>query len=120
MSTTPSPRTIAVTSGDLFTAVAEAGAEWYEWYHSYVIDDEAGTLTVAIDTGEGDYDAPTLRRCRLKAADMRRAIDALAAKYPDAVGGDIAAECRSGDPDIDCEMADAVIQFAVLGDIVWG
>jgi hypothetical protein len=122
MNTTPSPRTIEVKSETLFDAVWGACPNVWSWYHGFSVDEGARTLTVVMETGEwnDEKNIPVGKRATLTVTDLRRAIDALAAKYPNAIGGDIADECRSSDPDLDSSMADAVIQYAVLGDIVFG
>lgn len=118
--TRPSPRTIPVTSDDLFWAVAGAGADTCPWYDVFGFDEAARTIHVDILTDLDSEDPVEVKRATLTVTDLRRAIDGLAAQYPNAIGGYIADECRDGDPDLDAEMADAVIQYAVLGNLVYG
>jgi hypothetical protein len=105
-----------VSAKTLFWGVAGASADHWSWYHRFDCDWEAYTITTTMENGQGDVVTKTLT-----VDDLRRAIDVLVDSYPNAVGGEIAYFCRSDeDFDFDAGLADAVLQQAVLGDIVFG
>lgn len=111
---TASPRTIACKSQVLFDAISGAGAETWPWYFGFAIDEDKRTLDIEIDNGKGG----TVRKT-LTVTDLRRAIDEIVARWPESIGGYLRRECAGGDPDLDVIDADAIIQVALLGDVVF-
>lgn len=104
-----------LNNDEVFEAVAYAGASTYPWYESYVIedDDEAKRLRVVI-ADEGVRESGTLM-----ASTMRRALDELLEKRHPGVTH-IDWNDDQCDVDVDADIADQIIQQAVLGDVVFG
>jgi len=107
---------INLTDRALFEGITGAGASYtYDWYRRFSIDEEALTVAVHIENGMGGVESATLTP-----AGLRRAVDAVIEANP---GGGTARvdwadpEC---DSDIDADIADCIMQTAVLGEVVYG
>lgn len=105
---------VNLSDEDLFTAIAGAGASQYPWYVRFDIDWDALTLDVEIDLE--DVQASS----RLTPTGLRTTIAFLV----DANTAPAVTQTAWSDPevdsDVDADIADCVIQFALLGDVVFG
>lgn len=105
---------INLTDEQVFDMVAGAGATSYSWYLKVAIVWDDHTMSVTLDNGNGGIEGATLTP-----GTMRRAIEAL-----DQAGHPGTSWINWNDPEcdseVDADVADQIIQQAVLGDIVFG
>lgn len=106
--------TINLSDEDVFGCVWGAMASQYPWYTEFDGDDDAMRLHVVIDC-EGVKESATLTPSA-----VRRAIEGCIEKYPNSAVAHVDwsdPECGS---DVDADIADQIIQFYVLGEVVFG
>lgn len=96
-----------------YDAIAYAGAEVYPWYMAWEVHEQALVLHVEICL-EGVTGAATLT-----VADLRKALQGLLdAGHPGVQRTDWSDP--QIDSEIDADLADQIVQYALLGDVVFG
>lgn len=103
-----------LTDEAVFDAIAYSGASSYPWYHTYSIDEDAQRLRVAIEADRGHEIAV------LTVGTLRRAFDALLEERYPGIRPDWDWDDEECDSNVDADIADCIIQQAVLGDVVFG
>lgn len=108
---------IAMSDEDLFWSVAGAGAEQYGWYYRYRDDPAALTIDVVLDNGEGGSESATLTP-----ASIRRTIESIVLDQPEFTESvqNVDWSDEEAGSDIDADIADSIVQYAVLGRVVFG
>jgi hypothetical protein len=113
------PHIVRLDDEALYTCIAHAGASMYDWYQWYTPRDDERTLylTIEDDTNDDGYTSKLLTVHDLRMAIARIVVDAL--DYTQ-----VAREVEWGnsecDSDVDADIADIVLQVAVLGRVVYG
>jgi hypothetical protein len=112
------PTEVAMNDEDLWDAIVGSGAGSYPWYTRWVIVDpthNTEALDVLIDCEDVRESAT------LTPGTIRRAIESLVdGDYNIQIVNDIDWSDPDGDTMIDADVADCIIQYAVLGDVVFG
>jgi hypothetical protein len=105
---------VNLTDDDLFLAVWGSGASSYPWYSRWDVDEDARKLGVLIDL-DGERESATLT-----VGTLRRSIEGVIEKYPDSAVSHVDWADEECDSDVDADIADQIVQYAVLGDVVFG
>lgn len=103
---------VNLSDSDLYDTIVGSGASTYPWYSNWESDEERLTLTVSIDC-EGTKDG-----ARLTVGTLRRAI--ASREWHDHRGVPIDWSDPEVDSEVDADIADQIVQTAVLGDVVFG
>jgi hypothetical protein len=97
---------------EVWNLIWGSGFTQYSWYREIRVDANARTMTVDIDNGDDGIET-----AKLTVGALRRAVN-------DLVRDENVYSFRFADnwldPDFDADMADQVVQYAVLGDIIFG
>lgn len=110
--------TINLTDERLFTAVWGSGASYsYGWYVKTHLDEDAQTWQVVLESGNGGVESATLTP-----ASIRRTIATIQAERPDFTSAVTRLDWSDPDvdSDVDADVADVIVQYAVLGEVIFG
>ena len=107
--------TINLDDEALFTAVCGAGASQWGWYYEFDPDFDALKVKVTLDNGNDGRESATLTP-----GSLRRTVSAMCANRVAPSVADVRWSDPECDSDIDACIADCIIQYAVLGDVVFG
>jgi hypothetical protein len=112
--------TIAIDKDSLWEAVIGAGALGYSWYISAQIDWDRHLAKVSIETGEYNEPGATLVAMRTLTKTMlaRVVVELIKDDQPTITAIDWSDP--EADGDIDADVADVIMQTALLGKVVFG
>ena len=106
---------ISLSDEALHTAVWGSGASSYEWYESFDFSEDSLTITLVMETDDGGSE-----RATLSVDALRRAIVSIHEEMSSCVVCSVEWTDPECDSEVDADIADCIMQWCVLGDIVWG
>ncbi len=115
----PAPERIAMDDEELFMSIWGSGANQWEWYLNTHLDEAGQTWFVRLDNGEGGSESATLTP-----ASIRRAIESILAdesiEYCWSVREVNWADADESGAHVDANIADCIVQYAILGRVIFG